>query len=101
MTTHANAQIDMTGWDEKTVHENDGHKLTRAEISTHYTGDLEGEGKLEYLLSYRADGTGVFIGLERIEGRLGNRSGSFALQHEGIFQTGLAKANYKVVPGSG
>ena len=42
-----------------------------------------------------------FVGLERIVGRLGDRSGSFVLQHSGTFEGGTAKATWFVVPGSG
>lgn len=52
-------------------------------------------------MMYREDGSTSFAGLERIVGRLGNRLGSFVLQHTGIFEGGVAKAHYAVVPGSG
>jgi hypothetical protein len=50
---------------------------------------------------HREDGSASFVGLERIVGRVGNRSGSFVLQHTGTFEGGTAKAAWIVVPGSG
>lgn len=50
---------------------------------------------------HRDDGSASFIGLERVVGRLGDRSGSFVLQHTGTFEDGTAKATWIVVPGSG
>lgn len=50
---------------------------------------------------YSADGSACFIGLERVVGRVGERSGSFVLQHNGTFEGGTAKATWFVVPGSG
>ena len=39
--------------------------------------------------------------MERVVGRVGNRSGSFVLQHSGTFSGGIAKETWFVVPGSG
>jgi hypothetical protein len=100
--TQAEATFEITGWDEKPYEEiGDGMKLTRAHVTKTLHGDIEGEGRLEYLLFYRADGTADFVGLERIEGRLGGREGSFALQHIGAFEGGVARATVTVVDGSG
>lgn len=92
----------VTAWDEKPYDEIEGGaKLTRASITKSFSGDIEGEGKLEYLMVHRDDGSASFIGLERVVGRLGDRSGSFVLQHTGTFEGGTAKATWIVVPGSG
>jgi hypothetical protein len=50
---------------------------------------------------YRSDGSATFVGLERISGRIGDRTGSFVLQRIGVFESGQAKESYSVVPGSG
>ena len=102
MSTHAIATFSMKHWDEKPYNEIEGlPKLTRASVAKSFKGDIEGEGTLEYLMMYRPDGSASFVGLERIVGRLGGRSGSFVLQHSGVFEGGLAKAAYFVVSGSG
>ena len=51
-------------------------KLTRADVAFKYTGDLEGSSVMQYLMLYRDDGTAKVIGLERVTGRLGGKSGS-------------------------
>lgn len=102
MSKTANARFAIKSWDEKPYSE--GHdlpKLTRASVSKTFTGDLEGEGAVEYLMMYRSDGTAAFVGLERIVGRIGGKSGSFVLQRTGTFEGGEAKESYTVVPGSG
>jgi hypothetical protein len=102
MSTHATATFEIKSWDEKPYNEIEGlPKLTRASVTKSFKGDIEGEGTLEYLMMYRADGSASFIGLERVVGRLGGRSGSFVLQHSGTFEGGVAKATYFVVLGSG
>jgi hypothetical protein len=97
----ANARFAIKTWDEKPYGEVDGlPKLTRATVTKSLTGDLEGEGQVEYLMMYRSDGSATFVGFERIVGRLGGRTGSFVLQRTGVFEGGQAKETYSVVPGS-
>ena len=102
MKTHAKATFALDVWDEKPYNEMNGlPKLTRASVTKSYQGDIKGEGKLEYLMMYRDDGSASFIGLERVVGSVGGRSGSFVLQHSGTFEGGVAKVILSVVPGSG
>ncbi len=102
MKETANARFTIKSWDEKPYSEGqDVPKLTRASVTKTFTGDIEGEGQVEYLMMYRSDGTAAIVGLERIVGRLGARSGTFVLQRSGVFEGGQAKESYFVVPGSG
>ena len=102
MKQTANARFAIKSWDEKPYSEGqDLPKLTRASVSKTYTGDISGEGQVEYLMMYRSDGSATFLGLERIVGRLAGKSGSFVLQRTGVFENGMAKESYFVVPGSG
>ena len=101
MTQTANARFAIKTWDEKAWFEAEGQpKLTRASVTRTYTGDITGEGQVEYLMAYRSDGTASFVGLERIAGRIAGRDGSFVLQRTGVFEGGQAKESYSVVPGS-
>ena len=102
MSTHATATFQVKSWDEKPYNEIDnGPKLTRVSVTKSFSGDIEGEGTLEYLMIHRDDGSASFVGLERVVGRVGDRSGSFVLQHLGTYEEGTAKATFCVVPGSG
>lgn len=101
MKKRANARFAITSWNEKAYSEGqDLPKLTRASVTKTFTGDIEGEGQVEYLMMYRSDGSATFVGLERINGRIGGRSGSFVLQRSGVFENGLAKESYSVIAGS-
>lgn len=99
----ARATFEIKNWDEKPCAEVvAGSKLTRASVTKLYTGDIEGEGKLEYLMAYGQDGSASFVGIERLIGRIGGiggKSGSFVLQHMGTFKDGIAKSTWSVVPG--
>ncbi len=102
MSSHATGTFEGKTWDEKPYSELEGvPKLARASVTNSFHGDIEGEGTLEYLLIYRDDGSCGFIGVERVVGQVGNRSGSFVLQHNGNFEAGMAMANWFVVTGSG
>jgi hypothetical protein len=101
MKNRANARFAIKGWEEKAYDEGqDRPKLTRASVTKSYTGDIEGEAHVEYLMMYRGDGSAAFVGIERVVGRIGARKGTFVLQRTGVFEGGQAKESYSVVPGS-
>ncbi|MCC6190337.1 MAG: DUF3224 domain-containing protein [Anaerolineales bacterium] len=102
--TRARSTFEVTRWDEKPYQEGEGgFKLTRASVSKTFQGDLEGQSTVEYLMVYPGEGRGAthFVGLERVEGKLGGRPGSFVLQHTGTDDGHTAASRYFVVPGSG
>ena len=102
MTNVASSRFAIKSWDEKSYSEGqDLPKLTRAAVTKTFTGDIVGEGYVEYLMMYRSDGSAAFVGLERVVGHLAGKAGSFVLQRTGIFENGLAKESYVVIPGSG
>jgi hypothetical protein len=102
MSTHATAIFEVKTWDEKPYQEIEGgSKLTRASVTKAYRGDITGEATSESLMFYRADGSAVFAGLERIVGAIGGRAGSFVLQASGSYRDGTATCDCKVVPDSG
>ena len=98
----ANARFTIKKWDEEPYSEGqDLPKLTRATVTKTFTGDIEGEGQVEYLMMYRGDGSATFVGLERVVGRVAGKAGSFVLQRTGTFENGVATESYSVIPGSG
>jgi len=102
MATTVNGTFEIKNWDEKPYNEMEGGpKLTHAVISLAYHGDIEGESALDYFMAYPSESSAFFVGMERVTGRIGDRSGSYVLQHSGTFANGTATDNYSVVPGSG
>ena len=102
MKKSANARFTITNLDEKPYSEGQGlPKLTRAAVTKTFSGDIEGEGQVEYLMMYGSDGSATFVGLERVVGRIDGKAGSFVLQRTGVFEGGQAKESYSVIPGSG
>ncbi len=102
MTRVATSLFSLKSWDEKPYGEAQGlPKLTRATVTRTFTGDIAGEGQVEYLMMYRTDGSATFVGLERIIGQVAGKAGSFVLHRTGAFENGVAKESYFVIPGSG
>ena len=102
MKATANARFAITGWDEKPA--GDAQllpKMTRASVTKTFSGDIEGDGHVEYVMTYRPDGSAAFVGLERIVATIAGRTGSFALQRTGVFENGQAKESFAIVEGSG
>jgi len=79
----------------------EGPKLVRISVSETFTGDVEGEGTAEFLQLLRSDGSASFVGLERVVGAVGKRSGSFVLQDAGALEGETVSGTWFVVPGSG
>ena len=102
MKKTAKARFAIKSWDEQPISEGNGlPKLTRASVIKTFTGDIEGDAQVEYLMMYRGDGSATFVGLERVVGRIGSQTGTFVLQRVGTFENGQAKESYSVVSGSG
>ena len=78
-----------------------GLKLTRASGTQTFTGDIEGDGAVNWLMLYRADKSAHFVGLQRITGSVGGRRGAFVLAAEGDHEGGSSRIRLTVVPGSG
>ena len=97
----ATAACTFKSWDESTYDEAEGRpKMTRVRVVNVYTGDIEGEGTLDYLMAYGAEVVS-YCGYERIVGRIGDREGTFVLEHHGRYEDGVAKTTWVVAPGSG
>lgn len=101
MPTRAMGTAEIQTWNEEPYDEPEGGpKLVRARVTNVFRGDIEGESTLTYLMLYGDDGGAGFVGMERVVARLGDRSGSFVLQHRGRFDGEAAWGDWSVVPGS-
>ena len=79
----------------------DGPKLVRIGVTETFTGDIAGEGTAEFLQVVRPDGSASFVGVERVVGTVGDRSGTFVLQDQGTLEGKTVSGTWFVVPGSG
>jgi hypothetical protein len=84
------------GYDEPA----DGPALSRIHVEETFLGDIEAEGVVDFLQAQMADGSASFVGIERVTGQLGGRSGSFLLQDQGTVTGSTVSGDWFVVPGS-
>lgn len=102
MCTDVHTVFRVSNWEEVPFSQAEGlAKLTRVSCKQTYTGDIEGESVLEYLMAYRADGNATFVGIERVVGSVASKRGSFVLRHEGVFENGVVRTSLTVVEGAG
>jgi hypothetical protein len=102
MADHASGTFTIESWDEQRYGELDGGGgLARASVVQAFHGDIKGEGSVEWLFCYRPDKTADFVGLQRVAGQIGTRSGSVVMRTTGTFDGAEAKGDFTVVPGSG
>jgi hypothetical protein len=105
MSSTVNCQFVATSWAEVPFHEMNGAgTLSRASIHNTFSGGIDAEGVLEYLLSYPSiAGEEVpFIGYERIIGRIESGNGSFVIMHDGVFSPASGvNGRLEIMKGSG
>lgn len=100
--TQAAGSFTVTSWDESTYQELGGAaKLTKATVTFGLTGDISGEATWDAVMCYRPDGTAVFTGMQRVDGKLGGVNGTFVLQSDGEFVDGEARSHWRIIEGSG
>ena len=76
--------------------------LGRFRIEKSWHGDLEGSGQgLMLSAGDPVGGRAGYVAMEVVEGSLGGRRGSFALQQSGVMDAGGQQLSYRAVPGSG
>jgi hypothetical protein len=80
----------------------DGAKRGRMSIDKQFHGDLEASSKGE-MLSAMTDtkGSAGYVAIEKVEGSLHDRTGSFVLQHNATMTRGTPFLDIIVVPDSG
>ena len=92
----------ITRWDETVYSEgSNGAKKSNAQVTQTYSGLIQGNSHLSYLMSYQSGRSAVFVGFEVVIGIVNGKSGSFTLQHNGQFENGAAYSDFIVVPNSG
>jgi len=78
-----------------------GPVLTRIHVEESFSGDISGDGVVEFLQAARADGSASFVGIERVSATLGGRAGTFLLQDAGTVAGNVVSGDWFVIPGSG
>lgn len=102
MSNVAASSFTVTSWEEQPFDgPSDGLKITQAIVSTNFVGDITGVGSVIYIMKHQDNGTANFIGLQQINGSIGNLKGSFAIEQNGFFDGKEAKGTCIIKKGSG
>jgi single-stranded DNA-binding protein len=100
--SNATGTFEVTSGSEDPYHEVEGGvKLTRAIGTQRFVGEIQGEGAVDWLMCYLPDKTATFVGLQRVEGSVGGRSGSFVMESVGVHDGKRSTATWSIVAGSG
>jgi hypothetical protein len=99
----ATAEFAITSWE---VVESDdtppNPKMARTVVKKTFTGALVGSSVAELLTCETESGGAGYLAMERVEGTLDGRAGTFVIQHGGLYDaaTGKSTPYGAIVPGS-
>ncbi len=80
----------------------DGVSLGRVQFDKKFTGPLTAASTVQMTAVRTAVETSAgYVAIERLEGTLGGKRGSFVLQHNGVSRKGVQSLSVTVVPDSG
>jgi hypothetical protein len=102
MSIRAEGTFEITVTQEPPYESGDGVTLARASFAKSFSGGLDATSTVQMLGAQTpVQGSAGYVALERVVGRLGTRSGSFVLQHNGWMRSGETHLTVAVVPDSG
>jgi Protein of unknown function (DUF3224) len=100
--THATGKINVKTYEPAVYDEPaEGPALVRIHVVEDFSGDIEGEGVAEFLQTTGGEDEASFVGVERVSGSIGGKSGTFVLQDEGTLKGTTVSGNWFVIPRSG
>lgn len=92
----------ITGWEPVTDENDEIADIARARIRKEFTGEMAGTSVANAVLYQTPVKSGGYTAIERITGKIGDRKGTFVVQHSGIRDAeGKGPFYGDVVPGSG
>ena len=79
----------------------DGPKLTHATGTQAFSGQIQGEGSVDWFMCYLPDKSARFVGVQRIDGSVDGRTGTFVMTAVGRHDGAGSTADWTIVAGSG
>jgi hypothetical protein len=80
----------------------EGVTLGRASFDKRFSGPLEGTGTVQMLAARTpVEGSAGYVAIERIQGSLDGRRGTFVVLHKGLMTRGTPSLAITIVPDSG
>lgn len=100
MTTQARSSFTIDKKDESPI-DWLGGSMNKARWRKTFAGDLTGTSEIEFLMARLETGAMAYVGVERFEGELSGRRGTFVLTHASTMNGSDYEMIVKIVPGSG
>jgi hypothetical protein len=99
---HARGTFDVKLSPQPAAPGTEGAQLGRLSIDKRFHGDLEATSLGEMLSAgTEVPGSAGYVAIERVNGALHGRQGSFVLMHYGLMERGTPSLRVSVVPDSG
>jgi hypothetical protein len=99
--TRAEAKITVHSSEATPYDQTTSPALIEIRLVETFSGDIDGESPVRALQVQRDDKSASLVSVQRFNGKLGGRQGSFVLQGSETVENGKIKATWFVVPGSG
>ena len=101
--TRHRSSIEVVGYEKFDISgHDDGSVLVSTVLNERFTGAIDGIGVADHIRLLHPDGTGISTGIERIEGTVDGRTGSFILTAYGRNHSATkVSGTWAVQPGSG
>ena len=98
----ARAPFSIDEWNQEPAQESDGLSVARVTLRKTYSGDIEGTSRTEMVMCGTPEAESrAYVALERFDGSVHGRSGSFLIHHSGTQNRGDASGTWTIVPDSG
>jgi hypothetical protein len=98
----ATGTFEVRPGDETPIDEpGDGLRVTHATGTQRFSGDIEGDGSIDWLMCYLPTKTARYVGLQRITGTIGGRRGSVILEATGDHDGTGSASTWSVIEGTG
>ena len=102
VTKHASGTFDVKVNPQALEEKVGDPTVGRMSLDKQFHGDLEGTSKGQMLVTgTEVQGSAGYVAMERVNGTLHGRKGTFALQHSGTMTRGTPQLSVTVVPDSG
>ena len=98
---HANARIAVQDAKAAPYDQRVSPTLVKVTLRETFTGDIRGKSTVRALQVLHDDGSATMVSVQRFDGRLAGREGTFVLQGAQIIDKGRISATWFVVPRSG
>jgi hypothetical protein len=101
-SSHAHGSFTVESTPQPPYDSAPGASIGRVSLSKRFEGELEATSTVE-MIGARSEvqGSAGYVAIERVNGKLSGRAGSFVLQHSGTMTRGKLELRVSVIPDTG